>query len=224
MIEQQDPRYRIWNCPENASFEDLLAVLISHGFAGRSVMDLSRDLARLAGSESGLFELEASRLTAIKGLGKAKATVILAALELGRRKSIQNLRSGVKFDPKKTALWFHERLQGLGNEYFYLVTLNRGFSVIEYYLLNRGNPDRVEVYYRDILKVILDDRASYCLIAHNHPEESASPSRADLENLTYLESLIAPLGVRLLDQYIAGNNGVYSCNQSCYLVETQNSA
>ena len=213
----EDPRFRIWHNPDTASFEDLLAVLISHGYTGRGVLDLSRDLAKPAGNESGLFELDAGSSISIKGLGPAKATVILAAIELARRKFL-TLRRGDPLIPEKLAEWVIQRTQGVENEFFYLMTFNRQYRLIRKHLLSRGNPDGVQVYFRNLLKVILNDRCTYAIVAHNHPQESARPGSVDLENMQILEQLLEPVGVKLLDQYIAGMDGVFSCNLNEFLI------
>ncbi len=217
-MKGEDPRYRVWHNPQSATFEDLLAVLISHGQAGRGVMELSLDLSNLAGNEAGLFELEPDAIASIKGMGPAKASVILAALELGRRKGKHSLLEGESLVPENLAAWLSDRVQGLGHECFYLFTFNRNFRLIRRHLVSRGTLDTVKVYYRDLLRLILHDRCAGVIIAHNHPDERALPGRVDLESMETLDTLLEPLGVRLLDQYIAGRDGVYSCRLDHYLL------
>ena len=215
--EQEDPRYRVRYFPEQAAFEDLLAVILSHGNPVRNVRELSQDLAQLAGSEAGLFELEAGAIAGIKGMGQAKVACILAAVELARRKTRRDVRAGESLEPEVLARWLAGRLQGFGNEYLYLFNYNRKFRLIQRHQLSRGNPDMVQTYMRDTVKIILNDRASYTIIAHNHPEETARPSLEDLRNMEDLEELLRPLGVTLLDQYITGTDGVYSCRRENFL-------
>ena len=216
---EPDARYRICHNPETASFEDLLAVLLSHGQAGRNVKQLSNELARLARTESGLFEMEAGALSSIKGLGPAKVSVIMAAIELARRKSRTNLKNGDRMHPELLARWLYENLQGRAEEFYYLFTYNRNFVLVQRHLLNKGNPDGVQTLYRSLLKHVLNDRCSLVIIAHNHPDDDARPSNVDIDNLEILRDLLDPLGIKVSDQYIVGPEGVFSCINDDYVLE-----
>ena len=66
------------------SDRELLAVLLGKGTPGMDVMTLAGKLARLI-DEKGL-EVKAEDLTQFEGVGIAKATLILAAIEFARRR------------------------------------------------------------------------------------------------------------------------------------------
>ncbi|MEQ9365992.1 MAG: JAB domain-containing protein [Leptospirales bacterium] len=216
-----EPRDKVWHQPEDAGFEDLLAVLLSQGMPGRDVLELSRAVARLAGSERGLLHVSPGALTAIKGIGKARATAILAAVELARRQNGGRLKSGSLINSRDLAYWLLHRLQGREHEYFCLFSFNRRFRLIRHHQLARGNADLVQIYLRDIVQVLLNDRASFAIIAHNHPESPALPSAADVRHMRKLEKLLQDMGIRLLDQMIAGEEGVYSCRRGRFVCRSR---
>ena len=212
-----EPREKVWHKPEDASFEDLLAVLLSQGLPGRDVLELSRMVARLAGSERGLLKASPGALTSIKGIGRARATAILAAVELARRQNGGRLPTGTQLNSREIAYWLLHRLQGREQEYFYLFSFNRRLHLIRHHQLARGSADSVQIYLRDIVQVLLNDRASYAVIAHNHPEDRALPSRADIRHMRQLQRLLDDMGIRLLDQLIAAEEGVYSCRRARFI-------
>ncbi len=200
------------------TFEELLAVLLSHGGAGRGVMEISRDLANLSGNESGLFELDGERIISIPGIGRARASVILAAAELSRRKSAGKLRSSSGgFSPEATARWLLEKLRGRGKEFFYLLTFTRNYRLIQAHLMDKGDSSGTEVSVRDLYGTLIADRAYLALIAHNHPDGSAKPSQQDLDALLQAEHLLETIDVYLIDQYITGADGVFSCRQDRFI-------
>lgn len=216
--ESLDPRAKIWQAPETATFAEILAVLLSHGTRQRNVKLLSQDIANLARDEASLFELDAAALTSIPGIGRSRAAVILAATELGRRRYNRTLDKREIFAPDQVARVLEHLLLGKPNEFFYLFTYNRRFRLLNSCALKQGTPDGVHMHYRELLKILLNDRCTFCLLAHNHPEASAVASKTDLETVVMLDQLLEPLGISLLDQYIVGVDGVYSCKTSRFIL------
>ncbi|MCB1316759.1 MAG: hypothetical protein KDK27_12425, partial [Leptospiraceae bacterium] len=157
----KDPRSRVWNNSGGASFEDLLAVLLSHGHRGRNVLEVSRELIQRVGDETGLFALEPGALTGIKGIGRARATTIIAAIELARRQVGNTLvgRGRGRLRLEDAPAWLYSELAAREQEYFYLLNFNRRRGLIDWHIMGTGGYDRVEVYYRDLLRTILNDRA-----------------------------------------------------------------
>jgi DNA repair protein RadC len=219
MLASPDPRYKIWNHPEMISFEELLAVLLSHGGRDRDVMQMSRDLAGLAGNESGLLEIDGDRLLTIPGIGRARASAVLAAAEIARRKDHQVIRQSEFFNPERTAEWLKQKLRGLGREFFYLLTYTKNYRLIHIHMMDKGNFSSTEINVRDLMGTLISDRAHLALIAHNHPQESAHPSSQDLTSLFRLDDLLESVDVYLIDQYIVGEDGVFSCRQNRHIIQ-----
>ncbi len=213
----KEPRYKILNCPEDAELEEILAVLLSTGSGRQGVMEVARGLARLARQNGGFMNLGPLALTSVRGVGRAQAARILAAIELARRENAGTIVPGTRISPRQVARWLHYQLEGREYEFFFLFSFNRHYGLIQYHRLARGSADAVQVYYRDMLRTLLNDRASGAIIAHNHPEGSARPGHTDLESMDRLSTLLQDVGIRLLDQYVVGEDGVYSCRLDCYV-------
>ena len=97
---------------------------------------------------------------------------------------------------------------------FYTITLNHEKELIQLDLLARGGLDEVGVFTRDIVKIALDDGAKFLIIAHNHPNQSAVASPHDRNLFKKLNSLLLELEIELLDQWIFGNEGIFSCSKN----------
>ena len=216
--DTQDPRTKIWNAPETATFSEIVAVLLSHGNRHRNVKLLSHDVVKLAGDETGLFELDAATLSNIPGIGPSRAAVILAATELGRRRDNKALKKRQSYVPERVALALENLLRGKPVEFFYVFTYNRRMQLINSHPLNKGTADSVSVNYRHLLRILLNDHCTSFLLAHNHPESTARASRTDQLTVAQLDELLNPLGIELLDQFIVGEDGVFGCKRNSFIL------
>ncbi|HPA84569.1 MAG TPA: hypothetical protein PLJ30_07160, partial [Deltaproteobacteria bacterium] len=70
--------------PRTLSDSELMAVLLGSGSGRHSVLELSGRVIRLIDESRGRPELD--RLLTVEGIGLAKAAVVSAALEFGRRR------------------------------------------------------------------------------------------------------------------------------------------
>ena len=71
--------------PSGLGDNELLAIIVGHGFRSASAIDLSNQILASARGVHGLTRQSLADLRRLKGLGVAKASQILAAVELGRR-------------------------------------------------------------------------------------------------------------------------------------------
>lgn len=215
---QKNLRDKIWNDPETATFEELLSVLLGSRRKGGSIFEISRDIACLARTEKGLLYLGPDTIASITGVGKARAASIVAAVELARRQHKNEWPQKRSVNLKQLAFHLQANMEGRGNEYFYLFSFNKSLGLIQEHVVARGGSEAVHVHFRDILKILLNDRAFQVLIAHNHPEECALPSKEDLSSMKRLEDILEEIGINLLDQFIVGIDGVYSCMRKRFII------
>ena len=85
------PRERLARCGASALRDDeLLAIVLGTGARGTTVMDVATSILHRHPAEA-LVSLELDALQDIRGLGRAKAGILVAAFELARR----GLRQGL---------------------------------------------------------------------------------------------------------------------------------
>ncbi len=209
---------RVRERPEDLSFEELLTAFFASSLSQVKASDLAHSLACLARSEKGLMYLEPEMISAVTGMSKARCSSLLAAIELARRQHSYDLPKRRRIEPLVLAQHLQSKLEGMAKEYFYLFSFNQSFGLIREHVLAKGASNSVQVYFRDILKTLLNDRASQCLIAHNHPDESALPSPEDMQSMMTLSQLLEEVGIDLADQYIVGLEGVYSCKETKWII------
>ena len=185
--------------------QELLAVLLGKGTSRIDVMTLAGNLVRVI-DEKGL-SLRTEDLTAFEGVGEAKATLVLAAIEFARRRiKPEGLKISTPADVLPLIRHFADRKQ----EHFLSVTINGANEVLNVRVVSIGLIDRSPVHPREVFADALTDRASGIIVAHNHPAGSLEPSPADIDATKQIKQAGEILGIGLLDHIIFSRKGYYS--------------
>lgn len=183
---------------------ELLALLLRTGLAGKSVLQLARELLDTFGGIAGLLHTDAEALRQVKGLGgPAKRAELVAVLELARRALAQQLQERAALD-SPTAVKHYLQLQ-LGqrrHEVFAALFLDSQNRLIAMEELFRGTLTQTSVYPREVVLRALHHHAAAVVLAHNHPSGSVEPSRADEALTQTLKAALALVDVRVLDHII----------------------
>ncbi len=184
---------------------ELLAVLIGKGTKGRDVLALSRQLVKVV-DQRGL-DLSVTDVLGIKGIGAAKAALIVAALEFVRRRVKEE---GVKIQSPSDVVPLLKHYATRKQEHFISISLNGANEVMAIRVVTIGLIDKSHVHPREVFADILMERASSVIVAHNHPSGSLTPSREDLAVTRQLKEAAELLGINLLDHIIFSHRGYYS--------------
>lgn len=193
---------------------ELLAIFLGSGRRGLTAVDLGRELLGCDGGLKGLLELDPSALAALPGLGTAKASRLLAALELGRRYLAVGLgRMDVLSNPLACAEFVRAKLVGFPYEVFACLFLDNRNRMIAFEELFRGSINGASVHVREVVRRCLAHNAAAAIFAHNHPSGIAEPSEADLEVTAELRNALRLIDVRVLDHLIVGAGKVASLAQ-----------
>ncbi len=207
------PRERlINNGAENLSNEELLAILLKTGTKEASAKALATEILSTLNNISDMQNKNYKQLLKMKGIGPSKATVLLAAIELGKRiNSRCNNIHNLKIDnPKVIFDYYSPLLRGKKQEHFYAIYLDNQKRVIEDKLLFIGTINRSLIHPQNIFKeaYMLDASAIVCL--HNHPSGNVIPSVEDERITKQLVEIGNLFGIKIIDHIIIGNDKYYS--------------
>jgi DNA repair protein RadC len=191
------------------SDQELLAILIGKGTPGMDVMTLAGKLVKVV-DEKGL-ELHPDDLLQFDGVGDAKATLILAAIEFARRRIKPE---GTKIETPADILPLIRHYADRKQEHLISASINGANEVINIRVVSIGLVDRTSVHPREVFADALTDRASGVIVAHNHPASSLEPSVWDVEITKQLKAAGEVVGVALLDHIIFNRTGYYSFLES----------
>jgi len=210
--EEERPRERLLNRgPQALTDAELIAILIRVGLKGTSAVEMGRQLLKRFGTLRAMVEAPVSALLEVKGLKGAKAAQLAAAMEVARRVSLPDARKRITLkSTREAADYLRSRLQGLSEEHFRVLYLNRRGGLLEDALLAIGSVDQARPPIRLIVARALQANASVVIVAHNHPSGAAEPSESDRLFTEDLFAALKPIGVKLLDHCIIGGDAVYS--------------
>jgi len=185
---------------------ELLAIFLRTGVAGKTAVDLARQLLGEFGSLRALLEADLAAFSAHLGLGPAKYSQLQAVLEMGRRHLAESLRRDSALEsPQQVRDYLKARLRHEPHEIFGCLFLDTRHRVLAFEALFHGTIDGASVYPRQVVKRALAHNAAAVILTHNHPSGIAEPSQADRLLTTRLKDALALVDVRVLDHFIVGD-------------------
>ncbi|MCE9614170.1 MAG: DNA repair protein RadC [Lentisphaerae bacterium] len=194
---------------ENLSDISLLAILIKSGTQGLNVVDLATRLLKKYGSLTSLASAsvdELARDPEIKGMGRVKAQVLLAALEIGRRLHRESLPRRCKIRaPADVLSLLGDRAQVLDRELFWVLHLDaknnlKGAPQV----VSQGILDASLVHPREVFREAIRNATAAVVLAHNHPSGEPTPSADDVRITRQLVEAGRIVDIRVLDHIVLG--------------------
>lgn len=184
---------------------ELLAVILGSGTKKMNVMALAGRLLRVLDEQGNAPCLE--DLCAVQGVGAAKGSLVVAALEFARRRiHPHGLKISLPTDIFPLIRHYADRRQ----EHFLSISLNGANEVIAIRTVSVGLVNRALVHPREVYADPITDRASAVIVAHNHPSGQLTPSQDDVSVTRQLSEAGKTLGIRLLDHLIFNHETYYS--------------
>lgn len=190
---------------QSLSDVELLAVLIGSGTRGANVFTVAGRLLRLLDENGSSVTVDG--LLSVEGMGPAKASLVVAALEFARRR-IRPRNMKISFPPDVYPLIRH--IADRRQEHFMCISLNGANEVIAVRTVSVGLVNRALVHPREVFADPITDRAAAVIVAHNHPSGNLMPSQDDLAVTRQLKEAGHTLGIKLLDHLIFNLQGYYS--------------
>jgi DNA repair protein RadC len=194
---------------ENVSDSNLLAVIIGTGTKGVNVMELATRLLGKYRSLSGLAEASVDELAKdddVKGLGKVKAQVLTAALEIGKRVREEAVPRAYKVrSPEDAVNLLADRSGKLDREIFWVLRLDTKNALM-------GRPEDVTqgildaslVHPREVFRRAIREAAAAIVLVHNHPSGDTTPSPEDIRITRQLVEAGKVVDIRVLDHIVLG--------------------
>lgn len=191
---------------ENVSDVVLLAILLRTGFRGVNVVDLAQAILQHYGSLTELAKASTDELARIRGLGRVKAQILRAALELGRRLSMEALPPRVRIRrPSDVVSLLGPRVRTAEREIFWVLRLDAKHGLLGPPLdVTQGLLDASLVHPREVFREAVRSSAAAIVLAHNHPSGDPQPSAEDIAITQQLVDAGRILGISVLDHVIVG--------------------
>ena len=204
IAEEERPRERLLRRGASTlSVEELLAVLLRSGPQGSDVLELSRSLLEKTGTLEGLSRMSPVELLKYHGIGPAKACVLAAALELGRRLAEEGLKEGrVLNRPEESGKYLIQIYRSHRQEIFGCIFMDRANRILRHGVLFQGTREASPVDPGELFRRSLLEDASRLIIFHNHPTGNPEASADDRALTRRLVDGARLLGLEVLDHII----------------------
>ena len=191
---------------------ELVAIVLGSGIKGKDVIKLSKEIVKLF--EDDFNSLDLQKLLSIHGLGVAKASQVISAVELSRRYLIkQNKKITDASDVYEELKKYRDKRQ----EYFLSLYLDGANHLSETRVITIGTLNQSLVHPREVFAPAIEQRCASIIVAHNHPSGVLSPSKEDIEVTKRLQESGKILGIELLDHLIFTKNGYVSLRDENYM-------
>lgn len=211
--EEDRPREKL-NAQGRRALSDaeLIAILIGSGNRDESAVELSKRILHHYGNDlNKLGKVSVNELSRFKGIGEAKAISIIAALELGRRRSETETKVADVITGSHSAWQILRRhLVDLNHEEFWILLLSRNNKVIAKELISKGGLSGTVADPKIIFNVALLHQASSIILAHNHPSGNLKPSQQDIDLTKKLHQAGKILDINVFDHLIITDDGFLS--------------
>lgn len=213
LAEDDRPREKFLLKGKNSlSDAELLAIIMGSGNREESAVELGRRILNSVDNNwHQLSLLSVQDLMKFKGVGEAKAISIATALEIGRRKSSQEVPEKKKISESKDAYQILKPyLSDLRTEEFWALFLNQNNKVIFQTQLTNGGISQSLVDIRILFKTALEHFSTAIIVAHNHPSGNLKPSHEDLKITKQISEAGKLMNISLLDHLIITQNAYFS--------------
>ncbi len=219
--EDERPRERlIAHGASTLSEAQLLAVLIRSGKAGRTAVDLGRELLERFGSLAGVEQASIREMCGVEGIGPAKAAEIKAAIELGRRYQKPSLAGASFCSSLDVVEYYRPRMKDAKKETFRCALLDTKNKILREEIVSIGSLTASIVHPRDTFKAAIRESAAAVIFIHNHPSGDSKPSQEDILLTKRLVQAGEVLGIQVLDHIIIGDGGHFSFRDNGLLQRT----
>jgi DNA repair protein RadC len=205
--EEDRPREKLLLKGEQALTDaELIAIFLKTGARGKTALDIAKELLVEYGSLKSLLRAPIHQILQKNGMGKAKYAALKAAIELGRRYTSPDLRTGNVLNSSQiTQNFLASRLQDQSNEVFACLFMDTHFRLISFEELFHGTVNEANIYPREIVKRGLAHNAAKIILAHNHPSGNSTPSEADKDVTQLIKEALALVDIEVIDHIIVGN-------------------
>ncbi|HEX2916104.1 MAG TPA: DNA repair protein RadC [Chloroflexia bacterium] len=200
--------------PGSLTDSELLAILLRTGVQGENVLTLSQRLLRDYGGLTGLSRVPLSQLCELRGMGEAKATMLKAALEIGRRLLLAEPDQRLQVrSPGDLANPLMLEMAGLEQEHLKLVMLDNKNRVLKMQTMYVGTINSSHIRIAEVFREAIRQNAAGIIIAHNHPSGDPTPSPEDVRVTEELIKAGKLLDIELLDHLVIGHQRFVSLRE-----------
>ncbi len=217
MPRDERPREKLLNYGvRRLSNTELLAIVLSTGTKEKSAIGLAENILNYNGEGLRfLTDSTVEELSQIKGIGLAKSSQLIAAVELGKRIALATKANNYRIKtPDDVSNLLMEEMRYLKKEHFNIILMNTKNEVIAIENISVGSLNASIVHPREVFVRAIKRSSFAIVLAHNHPSGDPSPSTEDIKITQRLQEAGKLIGITVLDHIIIGDGNYYSLKEN----------
>jgi DNA repair protein RadC len=215
ITETERPRERLARLgPQALSNAELIAILLRVGVPGENAVQVGQRLLQQFGGLAGLHRATFDEVCAQHGIAEAKASQIKAAIELGRRMTVEapEERPAIH-SPEDAAALVKYEMSALEQEELRVLLLDTRNRVLGVVTIYRGSLNSSQVRVGELFKPAIRRNAAAVIIVHNHPSGDPSPSPDDVALTRAIVQAGILLDIEVLDHLVIGQGRYVSLKE-----------
>lgn len=190
---------------------ELLEILLYTAIPRKNTNDIAHYLMDEFGSIGGIVDADKEQLEKVFGMGENAAVLVKLVSTLAKRyiNDVNDIKN-TRLTPLNISSYIKNLFYGHTNEIAYLLFLDKDCVVRKIKRLASGTVNATPIYPREVVKLAVNERYPYVILAHNHPNSNSMPSAADMEMTKIIDKALSFVEVRLVDHVIVANDKVTS--------------
>lgn len=190
---------------------EILEMMLYCAQPRKNTNDLGHKLLLEFGSVANVVEADYEKLRSIKGVGEHTAFMfkLMQAVINKYEKDKHNI-SKVVLTPENIKIYIRNLFYGLTNEVAYAILLDSNCEVQKVQKISTGTVNSAAIHTREIVKLAVNEKYPYLMLAHNHPNGNPVPSQSDIDMTKIVEKALSFIEVRLVDHVIVAGDEVIS--------------
>ena len=199
---------------------ELVELLLFYAVPRQNTNEIAHRLINEYGRISDILEADTENLMKIKGISKHSAVLFkLILASVNKYMNEQNDIVNAMLTPQNIDKYIKNLFYGHTNEVAYALLLDKDCVVKKVKKLSTGTVNAAPIYPREVIKLAVNERYPYILLAHNHPNGNAMPSQNDLKITKTIELALNFIEVRLVDHVIVSGEKVISLAKNYKILE-----
>ena len=223
MSVHDDHRFRLKQRYLNSGMDAMedhvvLELLLTYAIARKDVNPIAHALLERFGSLAGVLEAPVAELQEVPGIGEHSALLLHMMPDLARRYDISRASDGPILDSTARAgAFLVPQLRTIRDERIYMLCLDARCRKIAFKLLTEGDVNSAHLSIRKLTEIALSCKATYVILAHNHPAGTLSPSQDDLNTTQRVKESLRAVEITLADHIIVAGSNYLSLADEGYL-------
>ena len=189
----------------------ILELLLSYVIPQKDTNPLAHKLINKFGSLAGVFEADKKELAKVEGIGGVTASFLSTCAQIPEVYKNSKIKDKPTIKcPKDSIKYFRDIASIDATEKFYLACLNARCEIIKTENFSNGSNAKIAVDIREIVSIVLAQKATGIIVCHTHPQGEAKPSKEDISFTKKLNTTMCMLGIKLLDHVILSRDNHFS--------------